>query len=389
MTSSQTSERLLANSEKIMCRWEERARAEIRAASGHDSLILRNALPERLIHLADELSTTMDRTTVRVKWDSNEGTRLGKLHGLDRAGRAFYTIDQLIFEFHILRQVICEVMEEEMALSNIEREIITCAIEQSVNDAATEFSGTHMNILHELIHTLAHDLRSPVTAAKIIAQQLQRKFGNDNFCSAMAKRITQIMDRLDFMIQDLLDAGRLKSGERLPLEFNECDLNTIIAHTIEDLNFIYNNRFKYISSGECLGLWSAKGLQRLIENLATNAIKYGQPGANIIMTLDNSDEKIIFSVHNEGAVIAPKDQAILFEQYRRVRSAEEKIGWGLGLTIVQAMAKAHNGTVEVESLEGKGTTFTVKFPKSSAFKNIQRIQYSSHLSLPVWGPKNV
>lgn len=119
-----TSERLLANSEKIMRRWEERAKSEIRAATHKDSLVLRNALPEQLKHLADALSTTIDRTAIRVRRDLDEATRLGKLHGFDRAGMASYTIDQLIFEFHILRQVICEVMEEEVALSNIEREII-------------------------------------------------------------------------------------------------------------------------------------------------------------------------------------------------------------------------------------------------------------------------
>jgi signal transduction histidine kinase len=374
MINSKTSERLLANSEKIMCLWENRAKAEIRAAINQDSLVLRNSLPEQLSHLADALST-MDRTSVRIRWDFNEATRLGKSHGTDRAGRALYTIDQLIFEFHILRQVICEVMEEDGPLSNIEREIITCMIEQSVNDAATEFCVTHTNIQQQLIHTLAHDLRSPVTAAKIISQQLQRKFGDDESINIMAKRITKNMDRLDLMIQDLLDAGRLKSGEQLPLEFKECDLNTIVTHTIEDLNFIYNNRFKYVSTGECLGHWSEKGLQRLIENLASNAIKYGLPDTDILMTLNNFGEEIIFSVRNEGIAIPLKDQSVLFQQYGRAHTAEKKTGWGLGLTVVQAMARAHNGTVEVESLEGMGTTFTVKFPKSSVLNNIQPTQY--------------
>jgi signal transduction histidine kinase len=377
--SSQTAKRLRENSEKILCRWETRAKTEIKAATDQDTLLLRDELPEQISHMANALSSAIDQTEVRVKWDLNEATRLGKLHGLNRAGQSSYTIDQLIFEYHILRQVVCEVIEEEIPLTNIEREIITCTIEQSVSDAATEFSTTHSKIQQELIHTLAHDLRGPVTAAKIIAQQLQRKLINEE---EIAKRITKNMDRLDLMIQDLLDVGRLKAGERLPLEFKECDLDSIITQTIDDLNFIYRNRFKYISSGECEGLWSEKGLKRLIENLAINAIKYGSPDTDIIITLDNSGDEILLKVHNEGSAIPQEDQEALFDRFRRPYYAEEKTGWGLGLTIVQAMARAHNGSVEVESLEGSGTTFTVKFPKSSAFNNIPHTPYSTQSSLP-------
>ncbi|MDD4975729.1 MAG: HAMP domain-containing sensor histidine kinase [Bacteriovorax sp.] len=375
---SQTAKRLRENSEKILDRWEKRAKAEIKAATNQDTLLLRNELPEQLLHIANALTTTIARTDIRVRWDLNEAHRLGKLHGQTRAGQASYTIDQLIFEYHILRQVICDVMEEKIALSDIEREIITCTIEQSVNDAATEFSTAHSKIQQELIHTLAHDLRGPVTAAKIIAQQLQRKLINEE---EIAKRITKNMDRLDLMIQDLLDVGRLKAGERLSLEFKECDLDTIVIQTIKDLNFIYNNRFKYISSGDCVGLWSAKGLKRLIENLAINAIKYGSADTDITITLDNSSDEIILSVHNEGSSIPLEDQEALFDRFRRPYYTEEKTGWGLGLTIVQAMARAHNGSVEVESLEGEGTTFSVKFPKSPAFNNIQHTQYSTQSSL--------
>lgn len=373
---AQASERLLNNSEKIMHNWEMRAKEEIFAATHQETLLLRNDLPSLLLHLANALSTTVDKTALHIRWNLEEGTRLARLHGLTRAGQAHYTIDQLIFEYHILRQVITEVMEKEEALSSIETEIITSTFEQSVNDAATEFSTALTNIQQLCIQSLVHDLRSPVTAAKIIAQQLQRKLTGDEL---MAERITKNMNRIDLMIQDLLDVGRLNAGEQLPLGFVQCDLDKIIEQIIEDLNFIYNNRFKYISSGECLGLWSEKGIKRLIENLAINAIKYGSVDSDIIIALDDSGEEIILSVHNEGAPIPLKDQENLFDQYHRPRYSEERTGWGLGLAIVQAMANAHNGVVGLESDEGKGTTFTVKFPKSYVFNNIQSTQYSSHV----------
>jgi signal transduction histidine kinase len=68
-------------------------------------------------------------------------------------------------------------------------------------------------------------------------------------------------------------------------------------------------------------------------------------------------------VHNEGTPIPAEEVPILFQQFRRARSAEEKTGWGLGLTVVKGMTDAHHGKIEVTSEAGKGTTFTVKLPK--------------------------
>lgn len=367
--SVEASERLMANADKIMHRFEKRAKSEIQAAISQESLVLQNSLKDQLYHLAEALLNNKGKSATRQRWELKETTRLGKLHGTDRASRRAYTLDQLISEFHILRQVTYEVMEEEKPLTSTDREIITSAIEQAVNDAASEFTATHTNIQQEIVHTLAHDLRGPVTAAKLIAQQLQRKCSYDENLNSMTKQILKNMDRLDLMIKDLLDAGSLSAGKRLPLEFKESDLNSIVIKTVKDLNFIYSNRFKYVSTGECLGSWSEKDLQRMIENLATNAIKYGAPNSLITITLDNSGFDILLKVHNVGSVIAIEDQKNLFQQYQRANISEEKTGWGLGLSIVQAIAMAHNGTIELESVEGKGTTFTIRFPKSETFNS--------------------
>jgi signal transduction histidine kinase len=165
------------------------------------------------------------------------------------------------------------------------------------------------------------------------------------------------------MIHDILDAGKLKAGERPVLKFSKCDLNNIISQTIEDFNFIYNNRFNYISQGRIIGDWSIKGIERLVENLAINAIKYSTPDTEINVILNQSSHEISLCFHNEGPAIPIKDQETLFENYIRLHSTEKKTGWGIGLSIVQDVARAHNGSVELLSSEGKGTTFIIKFPK--------------------------
>src|SRR5690606_32735949 len=110
-------------------------------------------VPEYLEQLSDALSTIIDRTDARKRADRIDSERVGRKHGRERAGSLNYSMQQLIFEYHILRQVICDVMEEEVPLTPVEREIIVASIEQAVNDAATQFSETLRDIQEKLTHT--------------------------------------------------------------------------------------------------------------------------------------------------------------------------------------------------------------------------------------------
>ena len=116
--SNQASDRLQQNVEKIMGMWEKRARDEVDASMHQDSLVLQNSLPLYLNQLVDELSNRIDRTPARITADEVESTRIGKQHGHERAGYADYSMSQLIFEYHILRQVIFQVLEEEAPLGS-------------------------------------------------------------------------------------------------------------------------------------------------------------------------------------------------------------------------------------------------------------------------------
>lgn len=358
------SNRLRNKINEIMNIWEERVLKEISAAQHQETLALRDSLPEYLTQLADALSNTIDRTEARNIHDKSESTRVGKKHGKERASSQNYTMDQLILEYHILRQVICDVLEQENVLSPVEREVIVCSIEQAVNDAATEFSDTLRDIQDQLSHTLAHDLRTPITAAKTSAQLILRRPDDVDNCINKASRIANNMDRLDYMIKDLLDASLIRSGQSLPLEFGDCDLDWIVREVADEMNAIYEGRFQVSTKGKCIGYWNCDGLRRLLENLANNAIKYGQKDKIVTLSLSQSAESATLKVHNYGKVISDEDKAIFFQQYRRSRTSNKELGWGLGLTVVKGMVDAHKGTIEVESEEGKGTTFIINLPKA-------------------------
>lgn len=215
------------------------------------------------------------------------------------------------------------------------------------------------------ISTLTHDLRTPLTAAKISAQLLCRKITNPESGLALAKRIISNINRADRMIRDLLDSNRFKAGEGIPIIPEKCDLKKVVESVVRELKELHGPRFIFVgNTGEVLGFWDRTCLQRLIENLSDNAIKYGLQNAQITISLINAEDWVEIVVHNLGNPISHEDQKNLFNPYRRTDSAasSEHRGWGIGLMIVRGVAEAHGGKVRVESSQENGTTFCVRFP---------------------------
>jgi signal transduction histidine kinase len=359
---NQTSDRLQQNAERIMQMWETRARNEVSASLHQDSLVLQDSLPQFLSQLVIELNTS-EKTSAQVEAHHVENTRIGKLHGQERAGYADYSMTQLIFEYHILRQVIFQVLEEEAPLGTRERDIILDSIEQAVNDAATQFSQTLQDIQKLFMVTLTHDLRDPINVVKMGTQLTLRRLERGDSHVDVAVRMISAIDRLDTMIQDLLDASRLRAGQSLKFEFQECCLHTLVQEVVEDLSFTHGERFVVVSHSDIKSYCSRKEIRRVIENVATNAVKYGAPNTPITLTLEQTGTHISLTVHNQGNPIPPDAQSILFQQFRRTVSAQQQKGWGLGLFLAKSIVEAHQGTISVESTESKGTSFIIKFPR--------------------------
>jgi signal transduction histidine kinase len=379
---NRASDRLKRMNAEIMHTWENRAVEEVEAALHKNSLALRDSLPEFLDQVADALNTTTERSMVRIRWDREESTRVGKKHGRERAATLNYTMDQLIFEYHILRQVICDTMEQEAPLSRVEREVIVCAVEQAVNDAATEFSSTLSDIKEKFTNTLAHDIRGPLSTVIMGAQLIIDSPQTPKEPTGIATRISRAAERIDLMIHDLLDGSRLRAGEKLKLEFAECDLNLIVQQIVDETNLSNRDRIKYQPTGAVKGQWNENGLRRVIDNLVINAVKFSTPDSPITLALTEVGNSAEVSVHNEGAPIPAEEKSILFQQFRRARNSAGKTGWGLGLTVVKGIAEAHGGRVEVDSAAGIGTSFRVVLPRDLSRQRSSTLPASSVAAAP-------
>jgi PAS domain S-box-containing protein len=248
--------------------------------------------------------------------------------------------------FTVLNRDVTEQVEEK---KNLQSSVQQLKLEQRLRE--------------QFVDTLTHDLRNPLAMTRLCSQILSKKIHDPETTRKLCEQINVNIDRADAMIQDLLDSSRIRAGEKLPLQITDCQLDRVIAETLDDLKAIHGDRFIFQGS-EIHGYWSKKDIRRALENLAHNAIKYGAPEMPITVRCSLQERTVELSVHNEGPAIPVEEQAKLFGAFQRSESARQgnQKGWGLGLVLIKGIAEAHGGKVSFESIPQKGTTFQIFLP---------------------------
>lgn len=217
-------------------------------------------------------------------------------------------------------------------------------------------------VRENLYAALTHDLRTPLMVVQSSAEMLLMNCSEPE-AHSIAKTILNNIKRSEEMIQDILDAGNIKAGQMIPLNKTLCELGEIARETIADLKLVHGDRINLRCEQEVRGYWDRKALRRAIENFVTNAVKYGDPNRPVTVAVEQEERVAKVSIHNHGNPIPKNDQAYIFEPFRRSKKLQSTSkGWGLGLTLVWGIAKAHGGSVAVESSAKTGTTFSVSLP---------------------------
>ncbi|WP_263436909.1 sensor histidine kinase [Stigmatella hybrida] len=246
-------------------------------------------------------------------------------------------------------------LEESLASEQMARQEAEAALAQLRVERA---------LREQVVLALSHDLRTPLTAAKMSAQLIPRQPDLPDKIYSLAARVRHNIDRADQMITDLLDVNRIRAGQGLPIERAPVELRQVVAGALEELSTLHGERFLLRGEERVQGTWDARALRRAVENLCGNAIKYGDPAEQVTVSLKQEGGRVELAVHNWGMPISPEEQAHLFQSFHRTKSAEAsgKKGWGIGLTLVRGVAEAHGGSVSVESTEEAGTTFRMRLP---------------------------
>ncbi|MCY1017741.1 GAF domain-containing sensor histidine kinase [Pyxidicoccus sp. MSG2] len=218
----------------------------------------------------------------------------------------------------------------------------------------------------------SHELNTPLTSLALNLQTLQRAVEQlpldahpgrpavgPKFQSAQRQ-----VARLASLIRELLDVSRITEG-RLKLEPEPMDLaelaREVAARAAEDAARAgCELRLRIPASVE--GVWDRLRLDQVVQNLLSNALKYGH-GQPVDLELEDGADAVTLRVKDRGLGISAEDQARLFQKFERLASERHYSGFGLGLWIVKQVVDALGGRIHVDSAPGQGATFTVVVPR--------------------------
>lgn len=219
----------------------------------------------------------------------------------------------------------------------------------------------------DLLHTVSHDLRTPLTVIQGHAQLLGRVLAKAEQKGVEQRSVDAILTgakRMNSMIQDLVDSARLESGQ-LRLDVVPLDLGVFVSNLKERLSTVLETERIRVGAEAALPkvLADPNRLERIVTNLLTNALKYSDPGTEVVVSLARRNGEVITSVSDRGPGIPPEERSLIFERFRRTRHARDRReGLGLGLYITWRLVEAHGGRIWVQSEVGKGSTFSFTLP---------------------------
>jgi PAS domain S-box-containing protein len=217
----------------------------------------------------------------------------------------------------------------------------------------------------QLIGIVSHDLRNPLSAILLGASSLLAREDLSDRTVASIARIRSAAERAARLIRDLLDLTRARLGGGIPIQPRAAELRHVAQQVVDELEPSYADRkISVEASGDTRGQWDPDRIAQVIGNLVTNALKYGARGTPVTVRIAAEDGEVRLSVHNQGAPIPAEVIPTLFEAGGRAAPDPTGRSVGLGLFIVDRIADAHGGRVEVRSAEEDGTTFTVWLPRS-------------------------
>jgi signal transduction histidine kinase len=225
----------------------------------------------------------------------------------------------------------------------------------------------------QFVRIVIHELRSPVTVATSLLKLLDRGYVGE-LTAEQADLIDRARHRIEFLqtlIDDLLDlaAGRADLSARA--ERGLVSLSVVLEQVRARFEGPAREKglaLKLEAPAETLQVWGNRDeLDRLLNNLVSNAVKYTEKG-EVRLSLERLDDQARLTVSETGIGIPQQAQSHLFQEFFRAENARrvEQSGTGLGLSIVKDLVERYGGQISVESSEGQGTTFRLTLPLSEA-----------------------
>lgn len=227
---------------------------------------------------------------------------------------------------------------------------------------------------------ITHDLRSPLTVIKGTNSLLQRQASKgaipQDRLTERLRRIENAVAHMDVQLMELQDVARLRTGQALELNRQVVDLVALVQdaaarHQAASGDHEISVELLKLDQPELLGEWDEARLDRVLDNLLGNAIKYSPAGGRITATLSRQQKSpnrpgtllAVLAITDEGIGIPTDDLPHVFDWFQRASNAAGKIaGTGIGLAAARQIVELHGGSITAASEEGSGCTFTVRLP---------------------------
>jgi len=213
---------------------------------------------------------------------------------------------------------------------------------------------------------LAHDIRNPVGLILACAELLlsEPTESDPDLIKKCHLRIFNDARLLHSMVHNYLDASTFEAGQ-LRLSKRRFELCALLRRLIKRFERDLEERFisfdVAVGSGEMID-GDELALERVLTNLLQNACKFTPEGGRITLTVEQREAETVVSVCDNGPGIDAKKLPQLFQKFQRIEIGERQEGVGLGLYIVRVLVAAHGGRVEVDSVVGRGSCFSVVLP---------------------------
>ncbi|MBZ4421619.1 ATP-binding sensor histidine kinase [Myxococcus sp. RHSTA-1-4] len=225
-----------------------------------------------------------------------------------------------------------------------------------------------LRLREEFLTVASHELRTPLTSLRLSVEGLLRAASAGRTVSTETLnrglgRVLSRTDRLEQLTGELLDVTRIEQG-RLELKRGEVELGALVRGVVERLEPELTAARCTVSltcAAPVVGQWDAARLAQLVTHLLHNALKFG-PGKPIEVFVREEAGSARLVVRDHGIGIAPERQGHIFERFERAVSKNYG-GLGLGLYISRGIAESHGGSIQVQSVPGAGSTFTVTLPR--------------------------
>lgn len=269
-------------------------------------------------------------------------------------------------------------MAKNIALSGDMSEFVPIGRRDEIGELGLSFNQMigrlreQERLRQEFIANASHELKTPTMAIGSVVEALQAGAAEDpKLRHQFLDSLERLVDRQTSLLQDLLDISRLDGG--LESEWHgEVNIAQVISDAVEQIRTQAEKKGVALSS-EAFGdgteapviPGNAIQLQRALVNILTNAVNYTPAkGAVSVHARVADPDRVAIRVHDDGVGIDSADLPHIFERFYRADKARTRAsgGTGLGLAITREIIARHHGTIEVESVFGKGSTFTIYLP---------------------------